>query len=68
MLLMTKLVLSVLKLHLSILLNYLHIARALQYSLIIQGPVVQSPISANPRLTLNKTYEINPGLPYFRRF
>ena len=27
-----------------------------------QGPVVQSPISANPGLTLNKTYGVNPGL------
>ena len=26
------------------------------------GPVVQSPISANPGLTLNKTYRVNPGL------
>ena len=26
------------------------------------GPVVQSPISANPGLTLNKTYGVNPGL------
>ena len=28
------------------------------------GPVVQSPISTtcNPRLTLNKTYGVNPGL------
>ena len=26
------------------------------------GPVVQSPISANPGLTLNKTYKVNPGL------
>ena len=24
--------------------------------------VVQSPISANPGLTLNNTYEVNPGL------
>ena len=28
----------------------------------ILGPVVQSPISTNPRLTLNKTYRVNPGL------
>ena len=27
-----------------------------------QGPVVQSPISTNPGLTLNKTYRVNPGL------
>ena len=27
-----------------------------------QGQVVQSPISANPGLTLNKTYRVNPGL------
>ena len=27
-----------------------------------QGPVVQSPISTNPGLTLNKTYKVNPGL------
>ena len=27
-----------------------------------QGPVVQSPISANPGLTLNKTYGVNLGL------
>ena len=27
-----------------------------------QGPVVQSPIGTNPELTLNKTYEVNPGL------
>ena len=26
------------------------------------GPVVQSPISANLGLTLNKTYGVNPGL------
>ena len=26
------------------------------------GPVVQSPISANPGLTLHKTYGVNPGL------
>ena len=26
------------------------------------GPVVQSPISTNPGLTLNKTYRVNPGL------
>ena len=26
------------------------------------GPVVQSPISTNPGLTLNKTYGVNPGL------
>ena len=26
------------------------------------GPVVQSPISANPGLTLNKTCGVNPGL------
>ena len=30
-----------------------------------QGPVVQSPISANPGLTLNKTYRVNPGLALF---
>ena len=29
---------------------------------ILLGPVVQSPISANPGLTLNKTYGVNPGL------
>ena len=29
---------------------------------ISQGPVVQSPIIANPGLTLNKTYGVNPGL------
>ena len=27
-----------------------------------QGPVVQSPISTNPGLTVNKTYGVNPGL------
>ena len=27
-------------------------------------PVVQSPISANPGLTLNKTYSVKPGLEY----
>ena len=27
-----------------------------------QGPVVQSPISTNPGLTLNKTCGVNPGL------
>ena len=27
-----------------------------------QAPVVQSPISTNPGLTLNKTYGVNPGL------
>ena len=27
------------------------------------GPVVQSPISANPGLTLNKAERVNPGLP-----
>ena len=27
-----------------------------------QGPVVQSPISTNPGLTLNRTYRVNPGL------
>ena len=27
-----------------------------------QGPVVQSPISTKPGLTLNKTYGVNPGL------
>ena len=27
-----------------------------------QGPVVQSPISTNPGLTLSKTYGVNPGL------
>ena len=26
------------------------------------GPVVQSPISANPGLTLNETYRVNSGL------
>ena len=26
------------------------------------GLVVQSPISTNPALTLNKTYRVNPGL------
>ena len=26
------------------------------------GPVVQSLISTNPGLTLNKTYRVNPGL------
>ena len=26
------------------------------------GLVVQSPISTNPGLTLNKTYRVNPGL------
>ena len=26
------------------------------------GPVVQSPISANPGSTLNKSYGVNPGL------
>ena len=26
------------------------------------GTVVQSPISTNPGLTLNKTYRVNPGL------
>ena len=25
------------------------------------GPVVQSPISTNPGLTLNKTYRVKPG-------
>ena len=29
---------------------------------VFQGPVVQSPISTNPGLTLNKTYGVNPGL------
>ena len=29
---------------------------------IVLGPVVQSPISANPGLTLNKTYRVNPGI------
>ena len=28
----------------------------------LQGPVVQSPISTNPGLTLNKTYGVKPGL------
>ena len=28
----------------------------------LQGLVVQSPISTNPGLTLNKTYRVNPGL------
>ena len=27
-----------------------------------QGSAVQSPISTNPGLTLNKTYRVNPGL------
>ena len=27
-----------------------------------QDPVVQSPISTNPGLTINKTYEVEPGL------
>ena len=27
-----------------------------------QGPVVQSPISTNPELTLNKSYRVNPGV------
>ena len=31
-----------------------------------QGPVVQSPISANPGLTLNKAYGVNPGLALIR--
>ena len=30
--------------------------------LIKLGPVVQSPINANPRLTLKKTYGVNSGL------
>ena len=29
-----------------------------------QGPVVQSPISTNHGLTLNKTYGVNPGLAF----
>jgi hypothetical protein len=28
----------------------------------VQGPVVQSPISANPGSILNKTYRVNPRL------
>ena len=28
----------------------------------LPGPVVQTPISANPGLTLNKTYGVNSGL------
>ena len=28
----------------------------------VLDPVVQSPISANPGLTVNKTYGVNPGL------
>ena len=30
--------------------------------LVHQGPVVQSPISSNPGLTVNKTYGVIPGL------
>ena len=33
-----------------------------QFKSVFLGPVVQSPISANPGLTLNKTYGVNPGL------
>ena len=29
---------------------------------ILLDPVVQSPVSTNPGLTLNKTYRIDPGL------
>ena len=32
----------------------------------VLGPVVQSPISTNPWLTLNKTYRVNPGLVLIR--
>ena len=33
---------------------------------VLQGPVVQSPISTNPGLTLNKTYGVNLGLAPIR--
>ena len=36
--------------------------RRFVFSVKLRGPVVQSPISANPGLTLNKTYRVNPGL------
>ena len=43
----------------------MHFKAAVKWYIILfhyLGPVVQSSISANPGLTLNKSYRVNPGL------
>ena len=42
--------------------EFLQVLPMLEFRVGLLGPVVQSPISTNPGLTLNKTYRVNPGL------